>query len=199
MISEVVDGVAGLILACEDGNEKAIKDFQDAVSEGMLRGEDDVHRIVTTYIKDMKAKVAQLEETKRNARDANSQWDKFSPEHNIAAQSQVAFGSARALLGTGISVDHMFTAAKKAYTDMIDAILYIADYATKNHTLMQAFGIELCFVIANEPHNMASMAGVEGNTLVVLGSDKFRHVAAKLILNGTDDADDEEDEEDDVE
>ena len=53
MISEVVDGVAGLILACEDGNEKAIKDFQNAVSEGMLRGEDDVHRTVTTYIEGM--------------------------------------------------------------------------------------------------------------------------------------------------
>lgn len=204
MISSVVDSVASLIWACADDNEDAKKDLEKAVSEGLICNADNANMVLASYIKDMKAKVAELEEHKSKARDANEQWDKFSLEHNIAAQSQAALGNPRAIsdMGVGVDVEHMFAAAKKVYTTMLDAISYIADYAAKNHTLMQAFGVELCFVLAHERLNITDMAGIEGNTLVVLGSDKFRHVAANLLLKDagdTEDEDDDEDEEDDVE
>lgn len=203
MISEVVDSVASLIWACADGNENAMKDLKKAVSEGLICNADDANMALASYIKDMKAKVAELEEHKSKARDANDQWDKFSLEHSIAAQSQVALGNPRAIsdMDVGVDVEHMFAAAKKAYASMLDTIAYIADYAAKNHTLMQAFGIEMCFILAHERLTITDMAGIEGNTMVVLGTDKFRHIAAKLILKdaGDTEEDDDDDEEDDVE
>lgn len=203
MISKVVDGVASLILACADGNENAMKDLKNAVSEGLICNADNASITLASYIKDMKAKVAELEEHRSKVHDANDQWDKFSLEHSIAAQSQAALGNPRVLsdMAVGVDVEHMFAAAKKVYASMLDTIAYIADYATKNHTLMQAFGIEMCFILAHERLNITDMAGIEGNTMVVLGTDKFRHIAAKLILKDAADAEeaDDDDEEDDVE
>ena len=195
MISEVVDNVASLIWGCADGNEDAKREFQKVVSNGLICNADNACTTLASYITDMKAKVAEVEETKSKVRDANAQWDKFSLEHSIAAQSQVALGSARAISDpdVGVDVEHMFAAAKKAYTDMLDTIAYLADYTAKNHTLMQALGIEMCFMMAHEPLNIAGMAGVSCKTAIILGDDKFRRSAAKCLLDSVDDTDEDDD------
>ena len=198
MISKAVDSIASLIWGYADGNKDAMKAFQKAVSDGLICNADNARIALASYIADMKAKVAEVEEAECKARDTNAQWDKFSLEHIIAAQSQVVFGDARAISDpdVGADVEHMFAAVKKAYTDMLDTIAYIADYTAKNHTLMQALGIEMCFMIAHEPLNVADMAGVSCKSAIMLGGDKFRRSAAKCLLDSVDDTDDDEDEED---
>ena len=200
MISKAVDSIASLIWGYADGNEKAMKEFQKAVSDGLICNADNACTTLASYIADMKAKVAEVEEAKNKARDTNAQWDKFSLEHIIAAQSQVVFGDARAISDpdVGADVEHMFAAVKKAYTDMLDTIAYLADYTAKNHTLMEALGIEMCFMIAHEPLNVADMAGVSCKSAIILGDDKFRRSAAKCLLDsvGATDDEDNEDEED---
>lgn len=197
MISEVVDNVASLIWGCADGNEKAKREFQKVVSNGLICNADNACTTLASYITDVKAKVAEVDEAKCKARDANAQWDKFSLKHRIAAQSQVVFGNARAIsdLDVGVDVEHMFAAVKKAYTDMLDTITYIADYTAKNHTLMQALGIEMCFMITHEPLNVADMAGVSCKSAIMLGDDEFRRSAAKCLLDSVDDTDDDDDDE----
>lgn len=200
MISKVVDSIASLIWGCADGNENAKKEFQKVVSDGLICNADNACTALASYITAMKAKVAEVEEAKCKACDANAQWDKFSLEHIIAAQSQVVFGDARAISDpdVGADVEHMFAAAKKAYTDMLDTVAYLADYVAKNHTLMEAFGIEMCFMIAHESLNIADMAGVSCKTAIILGDDKFRRSAAKCLLDSVDDTDDDGDDEEDV-
>lgn len=200
MISEVVDSIASLIWGYADGNEDAMKAFKKAVSDGLIRNADNASIALASYIADMKVKVDEVEEAKSKARDANAQWDKFSLEHIVAAQSQVVFGDTRAINDpdVGADVEHMFSAVKKAYTDMLDTIAYIADYTARNHTLMQALGIEMCFMITHEPLNVADMAGVSCKSAIILGDDEFRRSAAKCLLDSVDDTDDDEDEEEDV-
>ena len=196
MISEVVDSIASLIWGYADGNKDAMKAFQKAVSDGLICNADNARIALASYIADMEAKVAEVEEAKHKARDANAQWDKFSLEHSIAAQSQVVFGDTRAISDpdVGADVEHMFAAVKKAYTDMLDTIAYIADYTARSHTLMQALGIEMCFMITHEPLNVADMAGVSCKSAIILGDDKFRRSAAKCLLDSVDDTDDEDKE-----
>lgn len=196
MISKVVDSIASLIWGYANDNEDAAKAFKKAVSDGLICNADNARIALASYIADVKAKVAEVEEAKRKARDTNAQWDKFSLEHIIAAQSQAVLGNVRAISDpdVGADVEHMFAAVKKAYTDMLDTIAYLADYTAKNHTLMQALGIEMCFMIAHEPLNVADMAGVSCKTAIILGDDKFRRSAAKCLLDSVDDTDTEEDE-----
>ena len=201
MISKAVDSIASLIWGYANGNENAMKEFKKAVSDGLICNADNARIALASYIVDMEAKVAEVEEAKRKARDTNAQWDKFSLEHIIAAQSQAVLGDARAISDpdVGADVEHMFAAVKKAYTDMLDTIAYLADYTAKNHTLMQALGIEMCFMMTHEPLNVADMAGVSCKTAIILGDDKFRRSAAKCLLDSVDDTDDDdgnEDEED---
>lgn len=61
---------------------------------------------------------------------------------------------------------------------------------------MQPLGIEMCFMIAHEPLNVADMAGVSCKSAIILGDDKFRRSAAKCLLDSVDDTDGDEDEED---
>lgn len=201
MISKVVDSIASLIWGYANDNEDAKREFQKAVSDGLICNADNACTTLASYITDVKAKVAEVEEAKSKARDAYAQWDKFSLEHSIAAQSQVALGDARAISDpdVGADVEHMFAAAKKAYTDMLDTIAYLADYTAKNHILMEAFGIEMCFMLTHEPLNVADMAGVSCKTAIILGDDKFRREAAKCLLDSVDDTDDGDGDEDEDE
>lgn len=198
MISKVVDSIASLIWGYADGNENAKKEFQKVVSDGLICNTDNACTALASYITDVKAKVAEVEEAKRKARDANAQWDKFSLEHIIAAQSQAVFGNARAISDpdVGADIEHMFAAVKKAYTDMLGTIAYLADYTAKSHTLMEALGIEMCFMMAHEPLNIADMAGVSCKSAIILGDDKFRRSAAKCLLDSVDDTDDDGDGDD---
>ena len=202
-LSKAVDGVASLVWALADGNEKAKADFQKAVSENLLSGnEDDVLNAFATYTVDVKAKAAELEELKSKARDANEQWDKLSPVHSTAAQLQAVFGSPHALDKNGsVNVAHMLVALKKAYIDMMDIVASVIDYAAKNHALMQALGIEMCFILAHEPLNAAHMAGVDSSAAVILGSDEFTRQAIRLLLENACEAikaeDSDSEEEDD--
>ena len=198
MISKAVDSIASLIWGYADGNEKAMKEFKKAVSDGLICNADNACTALASYITDVKAKVAEVEEAKRKARDTNAQWDKFSLEHIIAAQSQAVLGDTRAISDpdVGADVEHMFAAVKKAYTDMLDTMAYLADYTAKNHTLMQALGIEMCFMMTHEPLNVADMAGVSCKTAIILGDDKFRREAAKCLLDSVDDIDDDDGDED---
>ena len=201
MISKVVDSIASLIWGYADGNEDAKRAFQKAVSDGLICNADNARITLASYITDMKAKVAEVEEAKSKARDVNAQWDKFSLEHSIAAQSQVALGDTRAISDpdVGVDVEHMFAAVKKAYTDILDTIAYLTNYAAKNHTLMEALGIKMCFMTAHEPLNVAGMAGVSCKSAIILGDDKFRREAAKRLLDSVDDTDDDDDDEDEDE
>lgn len=201
MISKAVDSIASLIWWYANDNEDAKREFQKAVSDGLICNADNACTALASYITDVKAKVAEVEGARSKARDANAQWDKFSLEYSIAAQSQVALGDARAISDpdVGADVEHMFAAAKKAYTDMLDTIAYLADYTAKNHILMEAFGIEICFMLTHEPLNVADMAGVSCKTAIILGDDKFRREAAKRLLDSVDDTDTEEDEDEDEE
>ena len=201
-LSKVVDSVASLVWAIADGNEKAKEDFKKAVSENLLSGNvDDVLNAFATYTADVRAKAAELAELKNKARDANEQWDKLSPVHSTAAQLQVVFGSPHALDKNGvINVEHMFAALKKAYTDMMDVVAHIVDYTANNHALMQALGIEMCFILAHEPLNTAHMAGVDSSAAVILGADDFMHAAIRLLLENACEgikAEDDDEQEDD--
>lgn len=199
MIGNVVDGVASLIWACADGDKNAMEDFQKVVSGGLLHNADNANIALASYIADMKAKAAELEELKSKARDANVQWDKFTLEHSFAGQSQVVFGNPRAIsTDVGIDVEHMFDAVKKAYTSMLDTIAYIIDYTTKNHMLMQALGIEMCFILTHESLNVTNMANIEGDTVVLLGTDEFKRTAIKLLMEDVYSVEDK-DKEDDAE
>ena len=198
MLGKLVDGIASMVWTIAHGNEKekvkANEDFQKGISENLWRNSEvDVLNAFGAYTSNVMVKAAKLKELKNKARDANEQWDKLSSEHGTAAQLQAVFGSPRALHSDGtIDIEHMFIALKKAYIDMMDVVAHVIDYAANNHAIMQALGIEMCFVLAHERSCATDIANVDGSTFVMLGTDEFRRTAIRLL---EDECDDEQEQE----